>query len=260
MTRSAISDALSPIVDTLLPLTFVEECAFASAPKPPPLASLFEEALTEVYEPTRASWSARTDELSLIVAFVPKLTLAVVWFVATPTKPPAVDLDDEPVTGALSASSVKLPPAMIQPEWPPEPTEAELLLVVEVSARAVPTPTKPPVAFFEFALVLVCEFDLIVTSPPAVTRSASTLADHVLRHVRRRLVVADADEAAAGAVRVRRRDTVAGRRVEQAERHAAGAVEALLRRAAGAVGCVRRRAGEVDAELATSRSPRPGRR
>ena len=176
MTRSAMSDALSPIVDWFVPFTFVDECAFASAPKPPPFASLFEEALTEVYEPTRASWSARTDESSLIVAFVPKVTLAVVWFVATPTKPPAVDLDDEPVTGALSASSVKLPPAMIHPEWPLEPTDAELLLVVEVSARAVPTPTKPPVAFFEFALVLVCEFDLIVTSPPAVTRSASTLA------------------------------------------------------------------------------------
>ena len=172
------------------------------------------------------------------------------WFVATPTKPPAVDFEDEPVTGALSASSVKLPPAMIQPEWPPEPTEAELLLVVVVSARAVPTPTKPPVAFFEFALVLVCEFDLIVTSAPAVTRSASIARRHVLRDVRRRRVVADADEAAAGAVRVGRRHAVAGRRVEEAERHAAGPVEALLRGAAGAVGRVRRGAGQVDAEIA----------
>ena len=48
MTRSAISDALSPIVVWLVPPTFVDECAFASAPKPPPFASLFEEALTAV--------------------------------------------------------------------------------------------------------------------------------------------------------------------------------------------------------------------
>ena len=177
ITRSAIRDAPSPMVDVFVPFAVVDACAFASAPNPPPLATLFEDAFTDEYEPTRASCSASTDEFALIVAVVPKFTFAFTWFDATPTKPPAPELEDAPVTGALSASSVKLPPAMIQPEWPPDPTDAELLLVVFVLASALPTPTKPPVPFFDTALVPVCEFDLIVTSPPAVTRSASMVAE-----------------------------------------------------------------------------------